>query len=174
MTCARCSREVENDSMYCRFCGASLAGPATPRRFSRVPGEGRVAGVCAGIAAYLDADVTLVRLAWVVLSIVPGAFIGGVLAYAVAWLIMPVAGAGEAAAAVRSRLVRPSANRQIAGVCAGLADYFGVDPTVVRVASVVLAIYPGAIVFGILAYLIAWFIIPSAPAVPREPVPSLS
>jgi len=60
------------------------------RRLERLPGRGKIAGVCAGIAAYLETDVALVRAIWVLLSLVPGAIVGGVLAYAAAWLLMPV------------------------------------------------------------------------------------
>ena len=52
----------------------------SPKRLLRRSSDGRIAGVCAGIAEYLDADVTLVRLVWVVLSIVPGGFVGGFVA----------------------------------------------------------------------------------------------
>jgi phage shock protein PspC (stress-responsive transcriptional regulator) len=45
--------------------------------------------VCAGIAEYFEIDVVFVRAAWVALSIVPGAVIGGVLAYVLAWIIIP-------------------------------------------------------------------------------------
>jgi len=47
----------------------------------------------------------------------------------------------------------------IAGVCGGLADYFGWDPTMVRLAYVLLSIISAAFP-GILVYIIAWLIIP--------------
>lgn len=47
----------------------------------------------------------------------------------------------------------------IAGICGGLADYFGWDPTMVRLAYVVISIFSAAFP-GILVYIIAWFIIP--------------
>lgn len=50
-----------------------------------------MAGVCGGIAEYLDVDPTIVRLIWVALSVVPGGFIGGALAYVLAWVIIPKA-----------------------------------------------------------------------------------
>ena len=62
---------------------------SAPKRLLRRSAAGRIGGVCAGIAEYLDTDVALVRLAWVVLSIVPGAFIGGALVYLVAWILIP-------------------------------------------------------------------------------------
>jgi phage shock protein C len=127
-----------------------------------VPHEGKIAGVCAGLAAYFDADVTLVRLAWVILSIVPGVFIGGLIAYVAAWVLMPIAGAHEQRAFAGARLTRSETDKKIAGVCGGLGAYFGVDATIVRLVCVILAIYPGAVVCGVIAYLIAWFIIPTA------------
>jgi len=45
----------------------------------------------------------------------------------------------------------------IGGVCAGIANYFGIDPIIVRLIWLVLIFGYG---FGILAYLIAWIIIP--------------
>ena len=135
------------------------------KRLYRVPGDGRIAGVCAGIARYLDVDVTLVRLAWVILSIIPGALIGGALAYLAAWLLMPVTWEPVAAGGGR-RLTRSATDRHIAGLCGGLAEYFAIDATAVRVAVVILAIYPGAIIGGLIGYAVAWFIVPSASSGP--------
>ncbi len=55
-------------------------------------------------------------------------------------------------------LVRKRDGRMVAGVCAGLADYLGSDVTLVRVIVAVLAVFTGGA--GILAYLVAWAIIP--------------
>ena len=56
------------------------------------------------------------------------------------------------------RLYRASEkNSMIGGVCAGIADYFSVDPTLIRLLWVFLIFCGGT---GILAYLIAWIIIP--------------
>jgi phage shock protein PspC (stress-responsive transcriptional regulator) len=55
------------------------------------------------------------------------------------------------------RLYRTRDGRIIAGVCSGLAVYFGVDPTLVRLAFAVLTVF-GAV--GILLYLGAWAVIP--------------
>jgi phage shock protein PspC (stress-responsive transcriptional regulator) len=57
----------------------------------------------------------------------------------------------------KKRLYRKRDGRIVAGVCAGLADYFGVDPTLVRLAFVLLTVF-GA--FGILIYLGAWLVVP--------------
>ena len=50
-------------------------------------------------------------------------------------------------------------NRQIAGVCAGLGEYFGIDPTAVRVAYVLLSFFSAGFP-GILIYIILWMLIP--------------
>ena len=135
----------------------------SPKRLHRQSASGRIAGVCAGIAAYLDADVALVRLTWVVLSIVPGGLVGGVVAYLAAWMIVPDGHAAPADAATPRRLTRSATERKVAGVCGGLAEYFDVDPTVIRLLWAVLTIVPGVIVLGVLAYVVAWFIMPVNP-----------
>ena len=57
------------------------------------------------------------------------------------------------------KLLRSRKNRMIAGVCAGIGEYLGVDPTVIRLLWVVLTLFTG-IVIGLIAYIIAWVIIP--------------
>jgi phage shock protein PspC (stress-responsive transcriptional regulator) len=143
------------------------------KRLTRIPDAGRIAGVCAGLAAYLDVDVTFIRLAWVVLSVVPGGLIGGVLAYAIAWMIIPPQAFAEAHVP-GPRLRRSVTDMQIAGVCGGIAEYFGLDATVVRLAWALLTIFPGAIVLGVLAYLVAWAVIPRAAAPPLQTVSTIS
>ena len=55
-------------------------------------------------------------------------------------------------------LVRSRKDRMIAGVCAGVGDYLGVDVTLVRVIVAVVSVVTGGI--GVLAYLLAWALIP--------------
>lgn len=105
MTCMRCSRDIEHDSIFCRFCGASVR-PAPVSDWTR------------------------------------------------------------------TRLFRSEVDRKIGGVCGGLAEYFRVDPTIVRLLVVILTIYPGAILFGVLAYAIAWAVIPLPPAPPLQTITS--
>ena len=68
-----------------------------PLTLTRSVSDRKMAGVCGGLAAYFGVDSTPVRLAWVLLSIVPGAVFGGIVAYLVAWFIMPKAGAAPGA-----------------------------------------------------------------------------
>jgi len=63
--------------------------------------------------------------------------------------------------AARQRLVRPRADRKVAGVCAGVAEYFDIDVTLVRVIWLVLLLAPPAP--GLIAYIICWIVMPEEP-----------
>lgn len=70
------------------------------------------------------------------------------------------------------RLYRSRSDALLGGVCGGIADHLGVDPTVVRVVFAVLALVTGV---GILIYLLLWFITSregEVPSAPRETVRS--
>jgi phage shock protein PspC (stress-responsive transcriptional regulator) len=144
------------------------------RRLTRSRTNGTIAGVCAGLAEYFDVDVVLVRLLWVILSIA-GAVIGGVIVYLAAWLIIPE-GTDQAVAVANSRVLRRSTtDRQIAGVCGGLAEYFGVDSNAMRLLWVIASIFCGLVIGGVIVYLLAWLIIPRATtaSLSTDPVPSV-
>jgi phage shock protein C len=57
----------------------------------------------------------------------------------------------------RKRLVRSTNDRKIAGVCGGLADYFDLDPIIIRVVWVLLFLCAGT---GLLAYIVLWIVLP--------------
>jgi len=61
---------------------------------------------------------------------------------------------------MEKRLHRSRNDRKLAGVCGGIAEYYGWDPTLVRVAWIVLTLLGGS---GILIYLIMWLVMPEAP-----------
>lgn len=63
---------------------------------------------------------------------------------------------------VNQRLYRSRDDRMIAGVAGGVADYLGVDPSIVRILWVLLAIFSGGIF--LLLYLVMMFVVPEAPA----------
>ena len=58
------------------------------------------------------------------------------------------------------KLYRSQSNKMIAGVCGGIADYFEIDPTLIRIIVVAIALFGGV---GLLAYIAAIFIIPNNP-----------
>ena len=130
------------------------------RRLTRSRSKGTIAGVCAGLADYFGVDVVLMRLIFVIIALV-GAIIGGVIVYVAAWIIMPE-GDTQPAPANGRVLRRSNTDKQIAGVCGGLAEYFQVDSTAVRLLWVIGSIFIGAVIGGVIAYLFAWLIIPKA------------
>jgi phage shock protein C len=66
----------------------------------------------------------------------------------------------------RHRLVRPRADRKIAGVCAGFAEYFDIDVIVIRLVWLIVAFMAGT---GFLAYVIAWIVMPEEPLMLSAP-----
>ena len=87
-------------------------------------------------------------------------------------------GSRQAAAPPRSsptegkRLMRSVTDVKIAGVCGGIAEYWNVDPTVVRLVWVLFVIMPVPFVPAIVGYVVAWIVMPKAPApVPAAAVP---
>jgi phage shock protein C len=58
------------------------------------------------------------------------------------------------------KLYRSKSNRKLAGVCGGLGEYLGADPTIMRVLFIVLAVFGGA---GLIIYLAMWLIVPQQP-----------
>jgi phage shock protein C len=59
------------------------------------------------------------------------------------------------------KLYRNRSNRQVAGVCGGLAQYFNLDATLIRILFVVLAVLGGS---GLLLYVAMWIIVPNEPS----------
>jgi len=66
------------------------------------------------------------------------------------------------------RLMRSSRDKKLGGVCAGLAEYFDLDPTIVRVVWLLAFLCAGA---GGLVYIVLWIALPLAPAAPALAVP---
>ena len=61
---------------------------------------------------------------------------------------------------MEKRLYKSNKNKMLAGVCGGIAEYFNIDPTLVRLGWAILCMFAGS---GILAYIIAAIIIPQNP-----------
>jgi phage shock protein C len=58
------------------------------------------------------------------------------------------------------KLYRSRSDRKLVGVCGGLAEFFGLDPTLIRVLFVILALAGGS---GIVIYLAMWIMVPNQP-----------
>lgn len=61
---------------------------------------------------------------------------------------------------MEKRLYKSKKNKMLAGVCGGIAEYFNIDPTLVRLGWAILCMFAGS---GILAYIIAAIVIPQNP-----------
>jgi phage shock protein PspC (stress-responsive transcriptional regulator) len=63
------------------------------------------------------------------------------------------------------KLYRSKKNRMIAGVCGGIAEYFSLDPIIVRLITLLLVLSAGG---GLIAYIIAWIVVPEEPDNPHS------
>jgi phage shock protein C len=97
MICTACQKVIADGSRFCYNCGAKQAeaGPAqaappparSSKKLMRSSTDKKLGGVCAGVAAYLDLDVTLVRVLWVLAFLCGGT---GLLLYVILWIVLPV------------------------------------------------------------------------------------
>ena len=108
MYCIHCGGEIADSSNFCSTCGGKQRPRTAVKQLTLSATDKKLAGVCGGVAEYLDVDPTIVRLIWVALSVVPGGFVGGALAYFLAWIVIPKAPA-FASTPAGATAVQPSA-----------------------------------------------------------------
>lgn len=106
MYCTRCGTKLGENARFCTGCGARVGSipegntaaetplaadcgpvPAPARRLCRVVSRKKLAGVCAGFADYFETDVTLMRVIWLALLLLPPHI--GLIAYLVSWAVLP-------------------------------------------------------------------------------------
>lgn len=153
----------------------------SPKRFCLNKRSGKILGVCAGLADYAGIDVTLVRLGVVVATILSGGMTLPL--YLAAGLLAPsrpvhddsdrrpvstpeaapaaYGQAGQSDTLSHTRFYRDKANGKLMGVCAGIADYTGLDVSLVRVCFIAGVFISGGALLP--AYLIAGLITPVKP-----------
>lgn len=88
MYCNACGKVIAEDGRYCSHCGNVVGMPPVPKKLMRSRTDRKIGGVCAGLAQYLDLDVSLVRILWFFVALVSGIF-PGVVAYVLGWIIIP-------------------------------------------------------------------------------------
>ena len=65
---------------------------------------------------------------------------------------------------MNKKLYRSLSDKKLAGVCGGIAEYFGLDSTLIRVGWAIVSLFAGA---GVLAYIVCALIIPEKPENPN-------
>jgi phage shock protein C len=101
MYCTRCGTQLDEGARFCVSCGKPTGeevpvAAATPpgastfaetKRLRRILQGKKIAGVCAGYAEYFAMDVTLMRLIWIGLLLIPPHI--GLFGYVVSWIVLP-------------------------------------------------------------------------------------
>jgi len=86
MYCNYCGKVIQDDANVCAYCGTRVGGVVARKRLVRPRAGRKLAGVCLGFAEYFDLDVTVVRVTWLLVAVFTGV---GLLAYPIAWIVMP-------------------------------------------------------------------------------------
>ena len=102
MFCTWCGTHLSDEARFCTACGKPTSAASVSqsvssgdyavevpaRRLFRIRSRKKIAGVCAGFAEYFGLDVTLVRLIWIGLLLMPPSI--GLIGYIVSWIVLPV------------------------------------------------------------------------------------
>ena len=88
MHCNACGKPIAEDARFCSYCGTVVGIPPTSKKLMRSRADRKIAGVCSGLAAYLDLDVSLVRILSLFLTLATGVC-PGIITYLLAWIIIP-------------------------------------------------------------------------------------
>jgi len=93
MLCPSCQKDIAPGSKFCYSCGAKQpdspgATPSylPPKKLVRSINNKKIAGVCAGVADYFDLDPTLVRVLWLLATLIPGP---NIIVYVILWIVLP-------------------------------------------------------------------------------------
>ena len=142
--------------------GPEPAGPQAAKKLYRDKRRRLLGGVAAGIAHYFAIDPLWIRLIFIALlfdffvtSLVSSL---AILAYIVLWIVTPASDNLEEDKKLK-KMYRNPQGRVIGGVASGVATYFDIDVTIIRVLFV-LSIFVGG--SGIIAYIVLWMILPEA------------
>jgi len=86
--CPYCAEEIRAEAVKCRYCGSFLDGSLLSRTWHRSRRGRRIAGVCAGLADEFGISVTVLRLSFLLGTLLGGGI--GLVVYVVLWVVMPV------------------------------------------------------------------------------------
>lgn len=114
-------------------------------------------GVASGISNYFKIDPLITRIIFITMAFFGGF---GLLAYIICWIGIPAGNDSESI--IRKRYYRDSDEKVLGGVAMGIANYFSVDVSLIRILLLISIFFGG---FGVLIYFILWFITPEATTV---------
>lgn len=142
--------------------GATATATATGRRLFRDGSRKIIGGVAAGIAHYFRIDAFWIRLLFLIILLdlfISFSFSSALLiGYIILWIVVPER-FDLAEDRKMKKMFRNPDDKVIGGVASGLAAYFGVDPTLIRILFILLIFLGGT---GLIAYLVLWVITPEA------------
>ena len=113
-------------------------------------------GLCGGVADYFGVDPTLIRIAVACLALYTAIF-PALIIYVVMSFVFPQQPEGYTTVNTAKKLVKSQSNKKISGVCAGLAEYFGIDATIVRLVFALCLLFFGC---GLTAYIVCLILMP--------------
>ncbi|MDO1446823.1 PspC domain-containing protein [Rhodocytophaga aerolata] len=149
--------------------GAETTSTAGPKRLYRDLTRKVAGGVASGIANYFNIDPLWIRLLFVGtffdLFFLPGSLSGvSLITYIVLWVVTPGSATLPEDKAVK-KLYRNPDKKVISGVAGGIAAYFGIDETIIRLMFVLSVVFFGT---GLLLYFILWAIVPEAKTITEK------
>ena len=124
------------------------------RKLYRSKTDHKIVGVCGGLGEYFQMDSLFFRILFLVIILLGGM---GILIYLVMWIIVPMNNVETTHIPINKRFFLSNRDRKIAGVCAGLGEFFEIDPVIFRIIFIVLTFLGGV---GILLYMILWLVVP--------------
>ncbi len=154
------SHESKSETKENNFSGAK-------KRLFRDENNKVIGGVCSGLANYFNMDLVVVRVIFLLMFFSVGF---GLIPYLILWFAVP-SSATKSIGSVRKKLYRDTDGKMIAGVCSGLANYFGIKVWIVRalfLLPVLSMIFEWNHVFfnvspsSFIIYIIFWLVMPEA------------